>query len=160
MKQRSEQTYLRIISSKYVCTSCKSYRLLLSIQTNGTNARSFVNLVHWRTAEQEWNRAAQREPNERNQSRTSSYRATSWCHWKTNTDRIKNQQTYICELTQREESQSILECSLLWELYWTVPTLIIYKLSYAAPESKKHGFTQKNGFFVLRGHFDPKNDKK
>lgn len=48
-KWRSAHTFLRILSSYYVYTSCRSYRLLLSMQTNGTKARLFVKI--WFTEE-------------------------------------------------------------------------------------------------------------
>ena len=51
MKQtrRSAHTFLRILSSYYVYTACTSYRLLLSIQAHGTNARLLVKF--WFTEE-------------------------------------------------------------------------------------------------------------
>ena len=70
-------------------------------------------------------------------SRTASYRATSWGRcWQiliAQLDRL----TYTCEWTQGEGSWSAIEGSLLWGLYRTAPTLIVYKTSYP------HAFVQK-----------------
>jgi len=134
MKQKkAEQTYLRILSSYYECTSCKSYRLLLSIPANGTNARS---LVLFGSLKNRWAGVELRTHNRTPESTDTSNHAplptalpADVIGW-TNTDRTLHPLASHHEWTRWEENWAELEGSLLWGLYRTAPTLIVYKTSY------------------------------
>jgi hypothetical protein len=60
-----------------------------------------------------------------------------------------NRLTYNYELTQWEENRSEVEGSLLWGLYRTIPTLIVYKVGYFALFLKKGWSCTKKRFLWL-----------
>jgi hypothetical protein len=85
---------------------------------------------------------------ERIQARTASYRATSWCLSIQILIRIPN----TPEECWNEEG------SLLWGLYRTVPTLIVYKVRYSARISKV-GWSCKKKWKKWLSQFRPRRPK-